>query len=169
MDFTLSKEQKDIIKAAREFARKEFGEVAQEFDRQESFDLNLWKKACELGFVGVFIDEKYDGAGYGFFEHCLITEEFWAADPGIGQAIISGTFGAEILLLFASEKQKQEILPQLVSGRAMLATAITEPDAGSDVTGASATAVKQGDFWVLNGSKIFITNGDLPSILLSMS
>lgn len=111
MDFSLSKEQKDIVKAAKEFARKEFGEVAQEFDRNESFDINLWKKACDLGFVGVFIEEKYEGAGYGFFEHCLITEEFWAADPGIGQAILSCTFGAEILLLFGSEEQKRDPAP----------------------------------------------------------
>ena len=166
MDFTLSKEQQDIIKAAREFARKEFPERALEFDRTETFDLALWKKACELGFVGVFIDEKYDGAGYGFLEHCLITEEFWAVDPGIGQAILSATFGAELLLLFAQEDQKEWILPELVSGEALLATAITEPDAGSDVTGASTTAVQQGDQWVINGSKMFITNGDLAKYVI---
>jgi len=166
MDFTLSKEQQDIIKAAREFARKEFRDVALEFDRNETFDLNLLKKACELGFVGVFIDEKYEGAGYGFLEHCLITEEFWAVDPGIGQAIGSATFGAEILLLFGSEEQKKDILPQLVSGQAILSTAITEPDAGSDVSGACTTAVKQGEYWVLNGSKMFITNGDLADYLI---
>jgi alkylation response protein AidB-like acyl-CoA dehydrogenase len=167
MDFTLSKEQQDIIKAAREFARKEFRDVAQEFDRNETFDLNIWKKACELGFVGVFIDEKYDGAGYGFLEHCLITEEFWAVDPGIGQAIGSTTFGSEILLLFGSEEQKKDILPRVVSGQAMLSTAITEPDAGSDVSGATTTAVKQGEYWVINGSKMFITNGDLADYIIT--
>lgn len=166
MDFTLSKEQQDIVKAAREFARKEFDERAQEFDRQETFDPGLWKKACQLGFVGVFIDEKYEGAGYGFFEHCLITEEFWAADPGIGQAILSTTFGSEILLLFATEAQKTLILPQLVTGKAMLATAITEPDAGSDVSRAATTAEKQGDHWVINGSKMFTTNGDLAKYII---
>ncbi|MCP4665720.1 MAG: acyl-CoA dehydrogenase family protein, partial [Deltaproteobacteria bacterium] len=118
MDFTLSQEQQDIVKAAREFALGEFQDVAQDFDRQESFDLDLWKKACELGFVGVFIDEAYDGAGYGFFEHCLITEEFWAVDPGIGQAVISTTFGAELLGLFGTEDQKLVVLPQLVAGEA---------------------------------------------------
>ena len=166
MDFTLSKEQQDIIKAAREFARKEFRDLALEFDRTETFDLNLWKKACDLGFVGVFIDEKYGGAGYGFLEHCLITEEFWAEDPGIGQAILSTTFGSELLQLFGSEEQKQEVLPRLVSGEAILATAITEPDAGSDVTGACTTAVGEGDHWVINGSKMFITNGTLARTIL---
>jgi len=166
MDFTLTKEQQDIIKAAREFALGEFPDVAQEFDRNESFDLDLCKKACELGFVGVFIDEKYDGAGYGFFEHCLINEEFWAVDPGIGQAILSTTFGSELLGLFGSEDQKQLVLPQLVSGQAIMGTAITEPDAGCDVTGAATTAVKEGNEWVINGSKMFATNGNLAKYVL---
>ncbi len=166
MDFTLSKEQQDIVKAAREFAQGEFPDLARDFDRQENFDLNLWKKACELGFVGVFIDEAYDGAGYGFFEHCLITEEFWAADPGIGQAIISTTFGSELLGLFGAEDQKHLVLPQLVAGEAILATAITEPDAGCDVTAAATTAVKEGEEWVINGSKMFITNGNLAKYIL---
>jgi alkylation response protein AidB-like acyl-CoA dehydrogenase len=166
MDFTLNKEQQDIIKAAREFALGEFPDVAQEFDRNESFDLNIWKKACELGFVGVFIDEKYDGAGYGFFEHCLINEEFWAVDPGIGQAILSTTFGSELLGLFGSEEQKELVLPQLVAGQAIMGTAITEPDAGCDVTGAATTAIKEGDEWVINGSKMFATNGNLAKYVL---
>ena len=166
MDFNLTKEQQDIIKAAREFALGEFPDVAQEFDRNESFDLNIWKKACELGFVGVFIDEKYDGAGYGFFEHCLINEEFWAVDPGIGQAILSTTFGSELLGLFGSEEQKELVLPQLVAGQAIMGTAITEPDAGCDVTGAATAAVKERDEWVINGSKMFATNGNLAKYVL---
>jgi acyl-CoA dehydrogenase len=166
MDFTLNKEQQDIIKAAREFAQKEFPDVAQQFDREETFDLGLWKKACDLGFVGVFIDESYGGAGYGFLEHSLITEEFWAVDPGIGQAILSTTFGAELIGLFGSEEQKQLVLPKLVSGEAILATAITESDAGCDVTGATTRAVKEGDSWVINGSKMFTTNGDLAHYLV---
>jgi alkylation response protein AidB-like acyl-CoA dehydrogenase len=161
MDFNLSNEQKDIIKAAREFAQKEFTDRAQEFDRQETFDQKIWKKACELGFVGVFIEEKYGGPGYGFFEHALITEEFWAVDPGIGTAILSSVFGAELLQIFGREDQKESILPKLVSGEAIMATAVTEPDAGSDVAGTITAAVKDGDFWVLNGSKIFITGGAL--------
>jgi alkylation response protein AidB-like acyl-CoA dehydrogenase len=161
MDFTLSREQEDIIKAAREFAVGEFTDQALEFDREEKFDLDIWRKACELGFIGVFIDEKYGGAGYGFFEHCLITEEFWAVDPGIGQSLTSATFGSELIQLFGTEEQKELVLPQLVSGQAIIATAITEPDAGSDTAAASTAAVKDGDSWVINGSKMFITNGTL--------
>jgi alkylation response protein AidB-like acyl-CoA dehydrogenase len=161
MDFTLSKEQQDIIKAAQEFAQGEFPDRALEFDREEKFDLNIWKKAGELGFLAVFIEEKYGGAGYGFFEHSLITEEFWAVDPGIGQAINSTTFGSEIIQLYGTEEQKEFILPQLVSAEAIIGTAITEPDAGSDAVSASTTAVKEDDHWVINGSKMFITNGNL--------
>jgi alkylation response protein AidB-like acyl-CoA dehydrogenase len=161
MDFNLSKEQRDIVRAAREFAQGEFPERALEFDRNESFDLDLWRAACELGFVGTFIAEEYGGAGLGFFEHSLITEEFWAVDPGCGQSVLSVTFGAELLQLFGSEEQKQMVLPALVEGQAILATAITEPEAGSDPSRASTSAVKDGGEWVLNGSKMFTTNGNL--------
>jgi len=166
MDFELSKEQRDIVKAAREFALGEFPDRAAEFDRNETFDLAIWKKACDLGFVGVFIDENYGGAGLGFLEYCLINEEFWAVDPGMGQAIMSTTFGSEIVGLFGSEEQKELVLPQLVSGEAILSTAITEPDAGCDVTGAVTSAVHTGDEWVINGSKMFTTNGDLAKYVL---
>ena len=165
MDFTLTKEQIDIQKAAREFALGEFPDRAQEFDRNETFDLDIWRKACELGFVGVFIDEQYGGAGLGFLEHCLITEEFWAVDAGMANAVITSTFGSELLGLFGTEEQKQTYLPPLVGGEAIIGTAITEPDAGSDVTGAITTAVRNGDEWVINGSKMFITNGSIAKYL----
>ena len=166
MDFGLDKEQQDIVAAAKEFAMGEFPDRAQEFDRNETFDQDIWRKACELGFVGVFIPEEYEGAGYGFLEHCLISEEFWAVDPGIGQAILSCTFGSELLMLFGTEGQKQTVLPKLVAGEAAMGTAITEPDAGSDPTGAATTAVKDGDNWVINGSKIFATNGNLADYMM---
>ena len=161
MDFSLNKEQQDIVKAARSFAVKEFPDRAREFDREEKFDLGLWKKACELGFVGVFIDKNYGGLGYGFLEHCLINEEFWAVEPGIGAAILSATFGGELIQMFGSDRQKKTVLPQLAEGAAIIGTAITEPDAGSDVTMACTTAVKEGEEWVINGSKMFATNGTI--------
>jgi len=159
MDFNLTKEQQDIVKAARKFAKGEFPDRAVEFDREEKFDLEIWRKACDLGFVGVFIDEKYGGAGYGFIEHCLINEEFWAVDPGMASAILSTCFGSELLILFGTEDQRQLILPKIVEGQAIIGTAITEPDAGCDVTGAVTTAIKDGNEWVINGTKMFITNG----------
>jgi alkylation response protein AidB-like acyl-CoA dehydrogenase len=166
MDFNLTKEQQDIVKAARTFALGEFPGRAVEFDREEKFDYAIWKKACNLGFVGIFIDEKYGGAGYGFFEHCLLNEEFWAVDPGIGSAILATTFGSELLQMVGTEEQKQLLLPRLVSGEAIMGTAITEPDAGCDVTGAVTTAVNTGDAWVINGSKMFATNGTVAAYML---
>ena len=166
MDFTLTKEQRDIQRAAREFALGEFPERAQEFDRDETFDLDIWRKACELGFVGVFIDEAHEGAGLGFFEHCLIVEEFWAVDAGIANAIITTTFGAEFLGMFGTEEQKKKYLTPLPKGEAIMGTAITEPDAGSDVTGATTSAVRDGDEYIINGTKMFTTNGDIANYIL---
>jgi alkylation response protein AidB-like acyl-CoA dehydrogenase len=158
MDFLLSKEQMDIITAAREFAQGEFPDRAQEFDRTETFDEALWKKASDLGFVGMHIPEKYEGPGFGFFECSLVNEEFWAVDPGIGVSILVSTFGSEMILLHGSEEQKMTYLPPLCTAKAVSGCAITEPDAGSDVTMISTTAVRDGDYWVINGSKTFITN-----------
>jgi len=166
MDFTFNAEQQDIIKAAREFATGEFPDVALEFDRDENFNQKIRKKACKLGFVGIFIEEKYEGAEYGFFEHCLVTEEFWAVEPGMGQAVLSTTLGSEILSLFGTESQKRRILPNLVSGKAIMSMAITEPDGDWDATRATTTAVKSGDQWVINGSKTFVPNGNLADYVL---
>ncbi len=166
MDFSLTKEQQEIQKAARKFAVGEFTERAMEFDREEKFDLKIWKKACELGFVGANIEEKYDGMGYGMFEHCLITEEFWAVDPGCGLAVLSASFGSEVVGLFGSEEQKRLVLSRIALGEAIVGTAITEPDAGCDVTGAVTTAVRDGDEWVINGSKMFITNGTIAKYIM---
>jgi acyl-CoA dehydrogenase len=165
MDFDLTNEQQDIIKAAREFAEKEFPDLAQECDRKEEFHRPLWKKACELGFVGVFIPEAYGGAGLGFLEHCLINEEFWRVDPGIAFCILSATFGSEIILLFGTEEQKKKWLPPLVKADAITGAAITEPDAGSDVSAVSTTGILDDNEYVINGNKMFITNGTTANFL----
>ncbi len=165
MDFDLTNEQQDIIKAAREFAEKEFPEVAQECDREEKTPKHLCKKACELGFVGVFIPEAYGGAGLGFLEHCLINEEFWRVDPGVAFSVLSSTFGSEMILLFGTEEQKKRRLPPLVKGDAITGAAITEPDAGSDVSSVSTTAILDDQEYVINGNKMFISNGTTANFL----
>jgi alkylation response protein AidB-like acyl-CoA dehydrogenase len=162
----LTVEQMDIKKAAREFAEGEFRDRAKEFDEKEEFDLSILKKACEFGFVGTFVKEEYGGHGLGFLENALITEEFWRVDPGCGQAVLSSTFGSEMLQEFGTEEQKKTYLPKFVSGEAMFGFAITEPDAGSDVTGIKTKAERKGDRYVINGSKMFITNGNLADYML---
>jgi acyl-CoA dehydrogenase len=165
MEFDLTEEQKDIIKAAREFAEGEFPDLAQECDRKEEFPRHLWEKACELGFVGVFIPETYGGAGLGFLEHCFINEEFWRVDPGIASSILSTTFGSEMILLFGTEEQKKKRFPLLVQAKAITGAAITEADAGSDVSSVSTTAILNGNEYVISGNKMFITNGTVANYL----
>jgi alkylation response protein AidB-like acyl-CoA dehydrogenase len=165
MDFDLTDVQKDIRKASREFAEGEFTEVALEYDAKEEFPRPLWKKACDLGFVGVFIKEEYGGANLGFTEAALVMEEFWRVDPGCGNILLAA-FGAEIIQQFGTEEQKKKYLPLIPSGRAIMGAAITEPDAGSDILLATTTAVKQDGEYVINGSKIFITNGSVADFLV---
>jgi len=161
MDFALNDQQKDIKQSARKFAEKEFPAVAKICDETEKMDMDLLEKARDNGFIGGIIPEAYGGPALSFFENSLIVEEFWRIDPGIGQAIISVTFGAEILIAYASEEHKKKYLAPLVEGRKILATAITEPNAGSDVTSATTSAVKDGNEYVISGNKMFITNGSL--------
>ncbi|RJR51397.1 MAG: acyl-CoA dehydrogenase [Desulfobacteraceae bacterium] len=163
MDFELTKTQKDVLRAAKEFAEKEFPDVAREYDQREEFPKPLWKKACDLGFVGGFIKEEYGGPGLGFTEVVLIMEQFWRVDPGIGNMILTA-FGAEVIQDFGSEEQKRRYLPLIPSGQAGMCCAITEPDAGSDILAVSTTAVRDGDEYVINGTKMFITNGTVADL-----
>lgn len=107
MDFELTNRQKQIRTAAREFAEGMFPQVAEECDLHEVFPMDLWKKACELGFIGVFINKEYGGLGLGFLEHALITEEFWRVDAGCGNIILT-SFGSEFILLYGREEQKRD-------------------------------------------------------------
>jgi len=166
MNYQFSKEQQDIRSAAREFAEKEFAEVAREFDLKEEFPFDIWKKACELGLVGCFIPEEYGGAGYGVTELCCIAEEFFRVDPGCGMSMVSVAVGSEVIILFGDESQKKKYLPSLTKGEMITGMAITEPNAGSDTLSASTAAKKVGNSYVINGSKTFITNGDIADFLI---
>ena len=113
--------------------KKEFKDVARELDEKEQFDDNIWKKAAELGFLGVFIEEEYGGAGMGHLEQCLIIEEFARVDTGIAQCMVASYFGTQLIKLFGTEAQKQKYLRPIVEGKWRCGMASTEPDAGSDV------------------------------------
>ena len=164
MDFELTNRQKQIRLAAREFAEGEFPGVARDYDRREEFPRDLWKKACELGFIGLFIKKEYGGLGLGFLEFAMVMEEFWRVDPGCGNILLTG-FGSELIQLYGNEEQKRKYLPPLTKGRAIMGCAITEPDAGSDITSILTLARREGDAYVLNGSKQFITNGSIANYL----
>jgi alkylation response protein AidB-like acyl-CoA dehydrogenase len=162
MDFELTKSQKEIQLAARDFARGEFDkELALELDRTHEFPTQIWKKACDLGFVGVHFPEKYSGQDLGVMENIIIADEFCARDSTIGSAIILSGFASECVLRFGSEELKQKFLPAVAEGQMLSGGAFTEPDHGSDITSMDTMAVRDGDEWVINGTKTFITNGGL--------
>jgi alkylation response protein AidB-like acyl-CoA dehydrogenase len=164
MDFELTHRQKQIRLAAREFAEGEFPEIAREYDRREEFPRDLWKKACELSFIGLFIKKEYGGLGLGFLEFGMVMEEFWRVDPGCGNILLTA-FGSELIQLYGTEEQKKKYLPPLTQGKAIMGTAITEPDAGSDILSILTLAKREGDHYVINGTKQFITNGSIANYL----
>ena len=167
MDFRFSEEQIQIMEAARKFARKEFPKVARDCDRQERFPKEVWQMAGELGFMGIFIAEEYGGLGLGVLEHALVMEEFWRVDPGVGNILLA-VFGSEIISAFGSEEQKRRYLNEIAQGRSIWACAITEPNAGSDIFAQSTTARRDGDEYIINGSKQFISNGTVADYVLVM-
>jgi len=160
MDFELTKSQKEIQKAAKEFAKGEFDkELALELDRTHEFPTKIWKKAADLGFIGVHYPEKYSGQDLGVLENIIIADVFCAQDSSIGSAIALASFASECVLRFGSDELKQKFLPAVAEGEMLSAGAFTEPDHGSDITSLDTTAVRDGDEWVINGTKTFITNG----------
>lgn len=168
VDFQLSEIQRDVRQAAREFAEAEFPNAAKEADREEKTDPALMQKARELGFVGVFVPEQYAGMGLGFLETALVMEEFWRVDPGIGSQIMCQSFGSEMILLFGTEEQKERYLTSVCRDGKIGAVAVTEPDAGSDVLSVSTKAVKKDNGYVINGSKMFISNGDIADFFVTL-
>jgi alkylation response protein AidB-like acyl-CoA dehydrogenase len=162
MDFELTDEQKDVQRAAKEFAQGEFDrELALELERDHAFPKSIWKKACQLGFIGLHFPEAYGGQGLGILENALVVEEFCRQDSGIGIALSLADFSSEVILRFGNEAQKGKYLPPLTRGEAISAGAYTEPDHGSDITRLSTIAVRKGAKFVINGTKTFITNGTL--------
>ncbi|MDY7035684.1 MAG: acyl-CoA dehydrogenase family protein, partial [Thermodesulfobacteriota bacterium] len=161
MDFALNKEQRDIQQAAREFAETELNkDILLEIERNPGFPWEIYKKSAELGFVGIDIPDEYGGTGYGLMERLIVTEEFCRAGAAVGMHTSGPGLGVEIILWSATEEQKQKYLPSLCSGENVLASAFTEPDKGSDLVSSplSVTAVKDGNDYIINGSKTFITH-----------
>ncbi|MBI4525759.1 MAG: acyl-CoA dehydrogenase family protein [Deltaproteobacteria bacterium] len=158
MDFTLSEELAAVKELAHEFAEKEVAPSAAKDDREHVFRRDLVTKMGELGFFGCVIPEAYGGTNLGFMALALISEEIARAHSAIRVYINMQCGPALTLLDFASEEQKKRFIPGLVSGQTVGCFAITEPDAGSDVSAMRATAAKSGDGYVLNGTKTWISN-----------
>jgi len=161
MDFALSDVQKQVRDEVRRFADNEIRPVATEYDQREEFPHEVMDKAVEMGLVGSSIPVEYGGAGYDYLTNIILVEELFAADPGIGLCISSAAFGADALEAFGSEEQKEQFLRPIAEGEAIMGSAISEPDVGSDVSSVSTSARKESDEWVIDGNKMWITNGSV--------
>jgi alkylation response protein AidB-like acyl-CoA dehydrogenase len=160
MDFEFNREQLDIQRAAREFAEAEFEKNhVLELDRNHQFPWEIWKKAIQLGFVGLDIPEEYGGQGYGLLERVLVTEQFCRCGASVGTSVLGTYFGSKIILKNGSEDQRKKYLPLLFKGEAISAGAFTEPDRGSDLVSGplSTIAVKEDGNFIINGTKTFIS------------
>ena len=165
MDFEFTSEQIDIRNAALEFAKGEFDQdAALEYDRNQQFPQSVWKKACELGFVGVHYPEVYGGQDCGLLENALIVEAFCRQDSGIGMALALSGFGSEIILRHGSDQHKRNILPPLAQGESLVILAFLEES--YPLAPLTTTAQKSNDGYLINGTKSFVTLGSMAQYII---
>ena len=160
VDFTLTDEQQAMREMAHDFAEKEIRPVAWEYDRDGTWPEDILKKAWELGLMNNHVPEEYGGAGLGYLDGAILEEEIAWGCSGIGTSMSCNGLATAPVLLGASEELKKEYVGRLTEAPLLASFCLTEPDAGSDVSGMKTTATKKGDKWVINGSKCFITNGE---------
>jgi alkylation response protein AidB-like acyl-CoA dehydrogenase len=160
MDFQFSEEQKMISNSAKDFAEQYIRPHIMKWDESQYFPREILEKAGEMGFMGIFIPEEYGGSGLGYHEYVSIIEEISKIDPSIGLSIAAhNSLCTGHIFYFGNEEQKKKWLPNLASGKHIGAWGLTEHNTGSDAGGMNTTAVKDGDCYLLNGSKNFITHG----------
>ncbi|MGZ6643203.1 MAG: acyl-CoA dehydrogenase family protein, partial [Solirubrobacteraceae bacterium] len=159
VDFTLTDEQKNLREMAHDFAEKEIRPVAWEYDRDGTWPQKIIDKAHEVGLMNTHVPEEYGGPGLSYLDGCLIEEELSWGCSGIQTSLGANGLAAAPVQLGASEEVKAEYFGELIESAKLASFCLTEPDAGSDVSGMRTRAKKQGDKYVLNGSKCFITNG----------
>lgn len=159
MRYLLTEEQKMIIEICRKIVEDRIIPVRAEFDEKRIFPTDIIKEIGKSDLFRLFVPEKYGGMGTGIFEVCLATEELSRGDLSVATSYAASGLGFIPIILMGSEEQKEKYLPQLASGEKLAAFGLTEADAGSDVSAIRTTAVKDGDFYILNGTKQWITNG----------
>lgn len=170
MDFLFTQEQEILKDSIRNFAEKEILPFVKESDKKGKWPEELTKKLGEMGLLGIVIPPEYSGAGYSYMDYVIILEEISKVDPSVGLVVAAhNSLCSNHLNLFGSEEQKKKYLTRLASGQTLGAWALTEAEAGSDAAALKTKARKEGDYWVLNGSKLFITNGSLAEILVVMA
>lgn len=159
MDFSLTMEQDILRKSVRDFAEKEIKPRARELDEKEEFSYETCRQMADLGLFGMFVSEAYGGQGLDYISYIIAVEEIARVDGSHAATIAAGnSLGIGPLYYYASEEQKRKYLPKLCSGEMLWGFGLTEPNAGSDAGNTQTTAVLDGNEWVINGSKIFITN-----------
>lgn len=160
MNFQLTENQSMIAQMIRDFGAKEITPFRKEWDDHQTFPLPLFKKLGELGLMGVLIPSEYGGSGFGYLEYVTAILELAKLDPGIGLSMAAhNSLCSGHIMLFGSEEQKQKYLPKLASCEFLGAWGLTEPNTGSDAANMKTTATAEGDYFVLNGAKNFITHG----------
>src|SRR5690625_6001994 len=161
MNINFSEEQKMMRKMVREFAQKEVASAIDEMEEQDRFPQELITRMGELGLMGIPIPEKYGGSGMDFTSYVIAIHELSKVSATLGVILsVHTSVGTNPILYFGTEKQKQHYLPKLASGEYVGAFALTEVGAGSDAASIKMTAKESGDHYILNGSKMFITNGN---------
>ena len=159
VDLTLTDEQKDVRELAHDFAEKEIRPVAWDYDRDGTWPQEIIEKAWEVGLMNVHVEEAYGGPDLDNLSGCLIEEEMGWGCSGIGTSLMANGLAAAPVMIGGSEETKKKYLGMLTEAPKLASFCLTEPDAGSDVSGMKTRAVRQGDKYVINGSKCFITNG----------
>ena len=163
LDFTPTPEQEELRQRARAFALTEILPVAHYFDENDQMPVYLLQKAFEEGLLNFMIPKQYGGQGLGLIEGVLATEEFAAADPGLAVSLFDNELGEEPLILSDNETAKEKYLPEIASQFKLVSYATSEPTMGSDVAGMQCKAVRDGEDYLLNGSKYWITNAQYAS------
>jgi alkylation response protein AidB-like acyl-CoA dehydrogenase len=167
MDFELTPDQREIQTLARDVAEAEISPHAAAWDREHHFPAELFPKLGELGLMGVCVPEEYGGAGADFLSYVLVLEELSRADAGVGVTVAVHTSATTLpILSFGTDEQKARFVPPLARGEQIGAFALTESGSGSDAGSLRTKAEPEGDGWVLNGTKQFITNGSAAGVIL---
>ncbi|UCC92489.1 MAG: acyl-CoA dehydrogenase [Thermoplasmata archaeon] len=170
MQFALTKEQLMVRQLANEFAQTEVKPVASEYDEAEEFIWPIAEKMGKLGFMGMCVPEEYGGAGADTVSYAIVVEELSRVCGGTGITVAAhNSLGTGHILKHGTEEQKAKYLPKCASGEWLSAWGLTEPNAGSDAGATAATAYLDGDEWVINGNKVFITNGSIAGVTVVMA
>lgn len=166
----LTENQIMIRDTIREFAEKNIRPVIMDYDESQKFPMEIMQKLGELGFMGILVPEEYGGAGLGYIEYALIIEELAKVDPSVALSVAAHNgLCTNHINLFGNEQQKKKYLPDLASGKKIGAWGLTEAVSGSDAAGLKSYAVKEGDYYILNGSKQFTTHGTVGETYVVMA